>query len=926
VATFDDIKSYYENILQRTPSDDEVNSWVAPINSGALNIEQVKAAFINSPEAQNVHAVTRLYQAAFGRVPDKDGLKGWVNSGKSMDEIADGFVGSQEFINRYGSGNVSEAFVTSLYYQVLGRAPDADGLKNWMASGKSAAQIMTGFSESAEFKEKTATATYTFLDNAAKGEESYSGGLFDRMPAQPEPVGQTFTLAAGADVITGTANNDTINALTVKADGAASSTLTAFDSIDGAGGNDTLNIYSDGTNNPKLSGSETIKNVETINIFNSTTAFGTPDGVDASKFVGATAINQNGLAAAVTNLASTTTAGFKNVATATGPAALSVTAAAAATSANVALDGVKGTDTAAVGVFAPGENTAHLNVAGAALNAVTVSGSLAQAVVSTDPAAVANLVLGVTAGKDVQTLSVNTAIDTTLTVTEGANSTKEITTVDASASKGGVTYNGTVTGGTAAPATIKTGSGKDNVTVATATSKTVGAVVDAMVDTAAGDDKVTINTTGDGNTTVNTGVGDDVVTVTAVGLGTFTVNLGEGKDTIDLGANALRSNFRIDGRAGDDTLDTLKMAGKSLVAQDYALIKSVVSNIDMLSFTGGTAAVADASQLAQFKTLGFAGNAGDTVTSAVAAQSLETAGSLIATAKDYDATLTPKVYGDALTIKATGSGMVTAKGSSVNLSVDPGKDGVDVATSTLVGDFKTAAVTLTASQDFTDGKAVSDNKAGFTFGAAAAAETTSLTISGSGNAAVIGGGKLATIDASGLNGAYTVEAGGNKVGDIYGGLAFTGDAGVAETIKLGAGADIVHVASTYGKMDTIVGFDAVKESNNNTSVTDILTFNTLNTFLPSTTVAADTVGALAAKVTLSANATTLDGAFIEAAATSAATDTVIGKVVTFQFGGDTYLFQDAVSATNKTLLDNADFAVKLVGLVDFSKDFDAFVA
>ena len=587
---------------------------------------------------------------------------------------------------------------------------------------------------------------------------------------------------------------------------------------------------------------------------------------------------------------------------------------------------MKGTDAGTVGTFEAGDNTAHLKVAGAALNTVTVSGSLAQAVVSTDPAAAANLALGVTAGKDVLTLSVNTAVDTTLTVTKGTGSTKEITTLDASASNGGVTYDGTVSGGTAAPATIKTGSGKDDVTVVTATSKTVGAVVNAVVDTAGGDDKVTIDTTGDGNVTVNTGMGDDVVTVTDIGSGSLTINLGEGKDTIDLGTTALRSNFRIDGQAGDDSLDTLKMAGKSLVAQDYALIKSVVSNIDMLSFTGTTAAV-DASQLGQFKILGFA-DAGGTVTSAVAAQSLEIAGGLTVTAKDYDATVsTAKVYGDALTIKAIGDGTVIAKGSSVNLSVDPGKDGDDLVTSTLTGDFKTATVTLAASQDFTDGKASSDNKAGFSFDAANAAETTALTISGSGNAIVTGGGKLATIDASGLSGAYTVEAGGNKVGDIYGGLVFEGNAGVAETIKLGAGADKVIVASTYGKMDTIAGFDAVKESNNKTSVTDTLTFGALDTSSNTNAIGTGaTIGALAEKVVLSANATTLDLAFVEAANASAATSaTIDGKVVTFQFGGDTYLFQDVASTTVKAL-DSADLAVKLVGLVDFSKDFDAFVA
>ena len=48
--------------------------------------------------------------------------------------------------------------------------------------------------------------------------------------------------------------------------------------------------------------------------------------------------------------------------------------------------------------------------------------------------------------------------------------------------------------------------------------------------------------------------------------------------------------------------------------------------------------------------------------------------------------------------------------------------------------------------------------------------------------------------------------------------------------------------------------------------------------------------------------------------------------MTFQFGGDTYLFQDASSATDQGVLDNGDMAIKLVGLHNFAADFDAFVA
>jgi hypothetical protein len=260
VATIDDIKSYYENILQRTPGDDEVNSWVAPVNSGALTIEQVRQAFINSSEAQHVAGVVRMYQAAFGRVPDQAGLKDWVNSGKSIAEIGEGFSGSDEFTNRYGSNQVSEAFVTSLYFQVLGRAPDAEGLANWTNSGLSAAQILAGFSESQEFKGTTSSAVSTFLDKAGQGEWVYSGSLNDYKPGGEEPgtSGQTFTLTAGVvgdDFVGGTGDDQFVAASVAR--------LGNDDVLDGGEGNDTLTAKLSGAVGPNLSSIETL-NIQAV--------------------------------------------------------------------------------------------------------------------------------------------------------------------------------------------------------------------------------------------------------------------------------------------------------------------------------------------------------------------------------------------------------------------------------------------------------------------------------------------------------------------------------------------------------------------------------------------------------------------------------------------------------------------------------------
>lgn len=476
------------------------------------------------------------------------------------------------------------------------------------------------------------------------------------------------------DTFTGTSGNDTINAQAVDATGAAKTTLSGFDAIDGGAGTDTLNIYTTNAENAVFPTAATVKNVEIVNVYNTANAAALGD---ASKFEGVTQLWQHGTNAAdVSKLAATTTAGFKSV-EATIAADIDVSAADAATTVAIALDGVKGDAQTAAGTI---ENRADIDVDGAAVAGVTVSGTLAQKttaslgakevftatfsaavdadkiefdgltgadaftatandtaikvaaayatyyngkaaatwvaaangdgtvtftkktvgtvtdVVTTDfsvtpagagadvtvtvaaptvqgaatstTAAAASLGLNVTAGKDVESLSVNTAVTTTLTVTENAGSagTKDVRTLDASASAGGITFAGTVTGGTAGSlAAIKTGAGADTVTIATATLKddpataTVNEAVSAVLETGAGNDTLTINTSGTGTTNVEAGEGNDTVTLTADGSGILTVNLGAGNDTFK-GAGAVSATDVINAGDGVDTL-LLSMVG-----------------------------------------------------------------------------------------------------------------------------------------------------------------------------------------------------------------------------------------------------------------------------------------------------------------------------------------------------------------------------
>jgi hypothetical protein len=115
-----------------------------------------------------VGPVSRLYMAAFHRVPDVGGLDNWVNyvrAGNPLQSAADQFVASPEFQLTYGSLNDTQ-YVTLLYENVLGREPDSAGLQDWvnrLGTGYTRGQVLIGFSESPEGIALFAPTVRTFL-------------------------------------------------------------------------------------------------------------------------------------------------------------------------------------------------------------------------------------------------------------------------------------------------------------------------------------------------------------------------------------------------------------------------------------------------------------------------------------------------------------------------------------------------------------------------------------------------------------------------------------------------------------------------------------------------------------------------------------------------------------------------------------------
>ena len=942
-----------------------------------------------------VDALVALYAGYFNRAPDPEGLQFWIDQidgGREFNTIAADFAASEEATALYPYLTTPDVatpstFITSIYQNLFNRAPDAEGLQFWTdvleAGSVSVADMIEAiingavdapdatpptfdattlenkievgrdFAQDAantsgfEFDAEAKSAAIAAIDGVTNDEATVvaAKAATDAYLAGEANEGDTFTLTAGADDINGTADNDTINALTVNASGAEATTFSAFDDIDGGAGEDTLNIFAqaavqNGANaaNAGFPASATVKNVEIVNINNiNAGGFG---NVDASKFQGATQIWQAAFANDVTKLAATTTAGLRDV-TATAAADLTVTAADAATSASIALENLKGdTATAAANGGAPAtvENQAELNVKGAALTTVNVSGSLAQATTGATAAA-ASLALNVELAKDAQAATVNTGVATVLSVDNEGTSTKELTSVDASASTGAVTY----LGADANVATIKSGSGNDDLLIKTTTSNVAGSEAVALLDAGAGDDKITVATTGNNTTTVNAGAGKDTVTLTTdAGTGKLSVDLGEGDDAFMVDTSGqnngtVASGDVIDGGAGSDALQ-LTAVGAANIASfknfevfdakglnaaldlDILATNNTVTEIITSGAVGGNAAIIDMGAGVGFRATGDMDGNALTLTQ-------KTAGAL-SVGLDIDETK------EATTAANAASATVDAT-NATSLAIDLDADFVGEAKNTKgdnVADLDVIASKATSVTIASGGDNASNNVE-YEYGVntpgtqGADGVLTSATITGSqaltvnfgqdNGQALVGDdteSNLATVDASAMTGGLTMSLGDLKNGG---------------SVSLGSGKDKITVTAASeadnngADAEAIVGLEKAAAAAVGTDATlaaaaiaeaDLIDLSAFAAAAPNAVdpaVADANVNASGA--TLKDGVLTFTGAgpqTLDAAALIADDFAdAAGEVVLFEYFGDSYVF---VQGGNQTVITD-DAMVKLSG-------------
>ena len=754
---------------------------------------------------------------------------------------------------------------------------------------------------------KVATAAaYTGAANVAVGTEVTTGSV--------------FTLTTGVDTLTGTASNDTFNAVQNATTGAV---LGGLDVLVGGAGDDTLNVSDTQGTGAFTFGGASITGIETVNV----TTNGDFTGLNISAMTGVTQFNG---AAADADAATVTAAATQNVSlnlgttnnsTVTGGKVVSVTktdtaagtlgvTGSALTAVNIK-DGagvVTVNNTSAAGANNAGTTlttvtldsvNANANIGGAALTTLNLSGATSDTRTTTITNATASHGFTINAtGAGIDSASLTSAF-----LAGGAVVTDSVATslvINSATTKNSLNVAGfaaatkvTITGDAALTLIAAPAASVKNIDGSAATGAlTLGTLNAAVVTLSGGAGKDTATLAATTKATVAMGAGDDTLTLGAVLAAGSTVDLGAGNDKLlgsSLPATSLAATSVIDGGDGTDSLAIgLVNAGNAALFKNFenlsvssdnvTLDASLISGITGLSIDAAAAApVLTGLTQAQSLTNNFVGdNSANTTTLTFSATNVA------GTADSYNITFAGAAQTTVPTAANALAGTIAAAGIE-NFNIASTSAANTWNSITLGADTSARTVVVTGAQNL-------DLAFAANFGQVDATNGTTGVSSIDGSAAT---GKLAI----NLTNVVSATAGTAVMGGSAADTITTKAAGT-QTLTGGAGNDTFVVAASTGVAPIV-------------TIADLTVGDKID--LAGTIAAAGTLGAkkdVGAAVTLATALEIANGA--DGTLTTAA-------LSWFQYGGNTYVYSDLPTAGPVSgTLDATDNIVKITGLVDLS--------
>lgn len=150
----------YVDMTRRFATESEIAEVIESLRNDLSPVD-IYNSVLDEQSLSIIGLVGRIYQAVLNRTPDQGGLNYFrqrLQSGAMTNtDVVNSFINSQEFQSTYGSLSNTE-FVNLVYQNVLGRAPDQDGLAYWVLQmdlgNTDQAGLMLGFIFSQEFVDR----------------------------------------------------------------------------------------------------------------------------------------------------------------------------------------------------------------------------------------------------------------------------------------------------------------------------------------------------------------------------------------------------------------------------------------------------------------------------------------------------------------------------------------------------------------------------------------------------------------------------------------------------------------------------------------------------------------------------------------------------------------------------------------------------
>jgi len=811
-----DIVELVVSMLGAAPSTAQLTDLVKKANAGSTVQELADSLATNTDFAANypvwltakeftTKVVTNMFSGGTVTAADQDAaidyIAGAITAGtftKTSAVVAlTSYMSSADGLANASYGSASQAYQNKVavaeYYTItkgLGGSSKADLAAAIAGVTSDAATVTSG--QAAADNAVTAAAAKVVADAAAAAKVAADAAAAAEAAAK---AGQSDTLTTGLNTITGTANDDTVSALT--------STLTVGDSYDGLGGTDTVSLTSSLNGNTSVAGF-TLSNIENLGVNMTSAAAGAETLTLNLATTDTDRVTLSGLSVSTGN----DTLRVDNVAAGTIMALSSSTDLNL--TANYQAAATKGTTAAGTGNTVDLEVSAVTRTAGGD-NTVTIGNGFET--INVKSAGAASRLDQITSNSEAMNVTgdANLTIDTRLDATLYAINASDFTGKLSIATTNNGAPDLVIGGVDIADTTITGGSGNDTINVSNN----------------AADNEINVNG-GAGNDTVIIGAATAAAAANGSNPGDV-LNGGDGVDILSFTSAGLSGLTKAvtTGISGFETINVNNVLGNNITAANVQATGITTVNLA----AGGTGTIimpAGASTV----------SLGSSLTGALVIQDTGTAQTDSVTISNSK--ITADDMGDANNVTITGfetlSIVTTAVGDTsqdfgaIAITGDPLND--KAATTTLNfsgGDRATVGAITATTLDLTG---LSAQGTGNTF--VMTAPTSIVTINGSEGKDTLIGDAKSTINGNGGNDTITGGTGNDTLnGGAGNDTITTGASTLGDTVDGGAGNDTIVLAGNLDALDKIDGGDGVDIlSVDNASLVALqaLTISEANTF------------------------------------------------------------------------------------------------